>query len=170
MALTKCKECKKEVAKSAKVCPHCGIKAPGSTTVPIITILLGCLIFYIFYSVNSPNKPQKPAQVIAQNATTNQTHSDVSNNEWHRLIMRMSSSERTKLFGQQLNESGIACTPTSTFFQGTGADKTAYWNVACSNGMRYAIAIENDAKGKTTILDCSVLKSVTNVDCFKNLE
>lgn len=29
MALTKCKECKKEVASSAKVCPHCGVKNPG---------------------------------------------------------------------------------------------------------------------------------------------
>ncbi len=31
MALTKCKECKKEVAGTAKVCPHCGIKNPGIT-------------------------------------------------------------------------------------------------------------------------------------------
>jgi len=29
MAITKCKECKKEVSSSAKVCPHCGIKDPG---------------------------------------------------------------------------------------------------------------------------------------------
>ena len=31
MALTKCKECKKEVSTSAKVCPHCGVKNPGTT-------------------------------------------------------------------------------------------------------------------------------------------
>jgi len=29
MAMTKCKECKKEVSTSAKTCPHCGIKSPG---------------------------------------------------------------------------------------------------------------------------------------------
>ncbi len=29
MALVKCKECGKEVASSAKTCPHCGIKDPG---------------------------------------------------------------------------------------------------------------------------------------------
>ncbi len=29
MALTKCKECKKEVSTSAKTCPHCGVKDPG---------------------------------------------------------------------------------------------------------------------------------------------
>ncbi|RUS01689.1 hypothetical protein [Pectobacterium polaris] len=31
MALTKCKECKKEVSTTAKVCPHCGVKNPGTT-------------------------------------------------------------------------------------------------------------------------------------------
>ncbi len=31
MALVKCKECGKEVASSAKTCPHCGIKEPGVT-------------------------------------------------------------------------------------------------------------------------------------------
>ncbi|MGO2258570.1 MAG: hypothetical protein ACTH5S_12325 [Hafnia alvei] len=29
MAMTTCKECKKEVSDSAKVCPHCGVKKPG---------------------------------------------------------------------------------------------------------------------------------------------
>lgn len=29
MAMTKCKECGKEVSNKAKVCPHCGIKNPG---------------------------------------------------------------------------------------------------------------------------------------------
>jgi RNA polymerase subunit RPABC4/transcription elongation factor Spt4 len=29
MAMTTCKECKKEVSDSAKTCPHCGVKKPG---------------------------------------------------------------------------------------------------------------------------------------------
>jgi hypothetical protein len=29
VALTKCKECKKEVSTQAKTCPHCGVKNPG---------------------------------------------------------------------------------------------------------------------------------------------
>lgn len=32
MAMTKCKECKKDVSTSAKVCPHCGVKNPGVKT------------------------------------------------------------------------------------------------------------------------------------------
>ncbi|WP_409450394.1 zinc ribbon domain-containing protein, partial [Cedecea neteri] len=31
IALTKCKECKKEVSSSAKTCPHCGVKNPAIT-------------------------------------------------------------------------------------------------------------------------------------------
>lgn len=31
MALVSCKECKKEVSKSAKACPNCGVKDPGIT-------------------------------------------------------------------------------------------------------------------------------------------
>ncbi|WP_240947185.1 zinc ribbon domain-containing protein [Dickeya zeae] len=36
MALTKCKECKKEVSTSARVCPHCGTKNPSTTTAQAI--------------------------------------------------------------------------------------------------------------------------------------
>lgn len=32
MALTKCKECKKEVSTSAESCPHCGVKNPAIGT------------------------------------------------------------------------------------------------------------------------------------------
>lgn len=36
MAMTKCKECKQQVSTSAKTCPHCGVKNPGTTTGQII--------------------------------------------------------------------------------------------------------------------------------------
>lgn len=38
--VTECKSCKKEVAKRAKVCPHCGQKNPGTT---MIEGVVGCL-------------------------------------------------------------------------------------------------------------------------------
>ncbi len=43
MALTNCKECKKEVSTSAKVCPHCGVKDPGVT----LALKVGSTIFFI---------------------------------------------------------------------------------------------------------------------------
>ncbi|HDG1673796.1 TPA: hypothetical protein PFE07_003264 [Kluyvera cryocrescens] len=41
MALTKCKECKKEVSTSAKTCPHCGVANPG------VNVMKGCLILIV---------------------------------------------------------------------------------------------------------------------------
>lgn len=42
MALAKCKECKKEVSTSAKVCPHCGVKnpAPSDTKAGIFGLII----------------------------------------------------------------------------------------------------------------------------------
>lgn len=42
MALTKCKECGREVSASAKTCPHCGIQNPGVTAK---AMLVGALAF-----------------------------------------------------------------------------------------------------------------------------
>jgi len=42
MALTKCKECGREVSASAKACPHCGIQNPGVTAK---ATLVGALAF-----------------------------------------------------------------------------------------------------------------------------
>ncbi|CAH3779769.1 hypothetical protein I9Y19_003266 [Citrobacter freundii] len=44
MALTKCKECKKEVSTSAKTCPHCGVKDPGFGAKQKLS---GCLVLII---------------------------------------------------------------------------------------------------------------------------
>lgn len=51
MALVKCKECKKEVSSSAKVCPHCGIKNPAVTAKDYIFGLIGVVI--IFFVIKS---------------------------------------------------------------------------------------------------------------------
>ena len=43
MALTKCRECKKEISKSAKTCPLCGVKNPGGWLVYQGTGCGGCV-------------------------------------------------------------------------------------------------------------------------------
>lgn len=44
MALTKCKECKKEVSNKASKCPHCGIANPGLTAK---SMLGGCALLIV---------------------------------------------------------------------------------------------------------------------------
>ncbi|MGV2844216.1 hypothetical protein ACE1OG_10125 [Aeromonas hydrophila] len=51
MALVKCKECKKEVSNSAKVCPHCGIKNPAVTVKDYILGTIGLIV--IFFVIKS---------------------------------------------------------------------------------------------------------------------
>lgn len=46
MALVACKECKKEVAKSAKSCPHCGVAQPGVTAGEKAG---GCLVIILMF-------------------------------------------------------------------------------------------------------------------------
>lgn len=53
MAMTKCKECGKEVSDKAKVCPHCGVKNPGVKAsdmfigaVTLVAIIWGAIWFF----------------------------------------------------------------------------------------------------------------------------
>jgi hypothetical protein len=54
MALKSCHECKKEVAETAKVCPHCGVANPAATastralSALITLILAGAAAWYFF--------------------------------------------------------------------------------------------------------------------------
>ena len=55
MALTNCKECKKEVSTEAKTCPYCGIDNPGvidnkNRRVGVVVLaLLDFLVYIHFY-------------------------------------------------------------------------------------------------------------------------
>ncbi|MFJ5504316.1 hypothetical protein ACIPUO_08905 [Pectobacterium carotovorum] len=62
MALTKCRECKKEVSMSAKVCPHCGIKDPGVTLgmMLVMIVILTAIGWGIFRWVSSDEESAAP--------------------------------------------------------------------------------------------------------------
>ncbi|MDA1380491.1 zinc ribbon domain-containing protein [Plesiomonas shigelloides subsp. oncorhynchi] len=54
MAMTKCRECGKDVSTEAKVCPHCGVENPGiASAVPAPAKKkdqgLALLVVYLFY-------------------------------------------------------------------------------------------------------------------------
>ena len=70
MKLARCKSCKREVAKSAKLCPHCGQKNPGLTAMEsmagglafiVIVGLLIALFFGSFEAKKSPGSSDKAA-------------------------------------------------------------------------------------------------------------
>lgn len=79
MALTKCKECKKDVATSAKACPHCGVKNPG---IGFKQNLGGCLILIVLsvaigaYMSSGDDKPKETETVKVCSDTDAQCNFD----------------------------------------------------------------------------------------------
>lgn len=58
MALTAFKECKGQVSKSARVCPHCGVKRPAgvSLVMKVLVALLSVIIFNAWIDVAEHHK------------------------------------------------------------------------------------------------------------------
>lgn len=73
MALTQCKECKKEIAKSAKVCPHCGVKDPAITAKQklggCLTLLVLSVGFAVYMSSGDKDKPADTVKVCSAKDT-----------------------------------------------------------------------------------------------------
>lgn len=91
-----------------------------------------------------------------------------ANNPNHEAIMAMPSAEQIAFFTKYLKQNKEACEPTKVFFQGLDGSETAYWNIGCTNGNDLVISIGSDGKSKA--LECSVLKTMSRVECFKKLE
>lgn len=72
MALVKCKECKKEVAKSAKACPYCGVDKPSSDTSSfgvtqgVLVIIFIVFLINLFSEDDEKKGPQKTPEQIAK--------------------------------------------------------------------------------------------------------
>jgi hypothetical protein len=63
------------------------------------------------------------------------------------------------------------CTAARTFYAGLAPDKTAIWDIECSDGKSYSISISPNATGSTRVLDCDLLNALTGPSsCFKKLE
>lgn len=89
-------------------------------------------------------------------------------NEAHDRLSRMSEAERNKVFAVFMQRSGEPCGRVSkSFFQGLDKKRNAFWSIACSNRQSFQVMIYNDSAGSTKILECSILKTVAKVDCFK---
>lgn len=67
MALSKCKECKKEVSTKAPTCPHCGVKNPTTTAKQLVVGLLGVLVIgYGIVHFASSGKKERDSAAAAK--------------------------------------------------------------------------------------------------------
>lgn len=76
MAMTKCKECGKEVSTSADTCPHCGIKKPGASAKEAVIGGVAILIAMAWGLTNctggEDEAKSEPAQTAAEEAACRQ--------------------------------------------------------------------------------------------------
>lgn len=63
MALKNCKECKKEVSDKAKVCPHCGVANPGTSTKDILIGLAVLVVIVVIASQACSSDKDKAANL-----------------------------------------------------------------------------------------------------------
>ena len=75
MAMTKCKECKKEVSTNAKTCPNCGVKDPGFT---IKDYIFGVIVLIVIvWGVKSYMFEENETTSFV-NKTSNASHSSLT--------------------------------------------------------------------------------------------
>lgn len=68
MALTKCRECGKEISTEAKACPHCGAKPPYKPSLAFVLIAGLLVVFGIKASIESSSPPTASPKTAEQQA------------------------------------------------------------------------------------------------------
>lgn len=70
--LVSCKSCKKDVDKTAKTCPHCGVKSPGTTSTDTAKGCLGFIVLAIVFAffLNSCGEDKKKTTSTDEAAPT----------------------------------------------------------------------------------------------------
>lgn len=72
--LTKCKSCDAEIAKNAKICPHCGAKNKRHGCLGIVLVVIGLLLVFAAFGGNS----EKPQKVNGDNQSNVDNNSDAA--------------------------------------------------------------------------------------------
>ena len=89
-------------------------------------------------------------------------------NEVSKQLESMSSSERANALANLLRQSGRDCSSVfRMFLQGYDSEDVAFWNVTCSNGQSYNILVNANPEANTLIVNCSNMKAIAGIECFK---
>ena len=117
MSMKLCKECGKEVSKSAKVCPNCGNKLKPSALKVILIIILFFIVMGIIAGATGDTSK-------TSNTSSNQTVKTVQNkvdlNKFNKIKTNMTYKEVVKIIGEE----GTLSTESS---YGNQSMKIYYW-------------------------------------------
>ena len=61
--MVKCKSCGQEIAKSAKVCPHCGAKQKKHVVLGVVLVILGIIALVAAFGNSNSGEPHKVGDV-----------------------------------------------------------------------------------------------------------
>lgn len=88
-------------------------------------------------------------------------------NPAHDSLMAMPERDRQEFMKRFLSAGGEKCQRvTKTFYQGSGKNGDAFWNVACAGGDAYVVEVSNNATGSTKIISCSLMRAINAGTCF----
>jgi hypothetical protein len=122
MALTKCKECGKEVSTQAKACPNCGAKPPGGTsafTWGVLFVLVAVAVTYLGSSSDTTPAGKVKTKPVrsAEFQTMRSCLEGIKNSSGQTLDVI--ADKPTKVSGFLSNGEGFACELKSTGTRGT---------------------------------------------------
>jgi hypothetical protein len=61
---------------------------------------------------------------------------------------------------------GHGCKGVSPYFMGTGDDGSAIWSLRCAGGHTWAVSVNPDPAGSTTVMRCTSFTAKTHLSCF----
>ena len=129
------------------------------------------LLLVIIISLNSTNGDSSSVTAapavspsVAPVSTTPRIASKSTGNEANDRLLALPKSEQALMLGKAAGE---GCIGNRAFYMGISKDRTASWSVGCTNGNSYAVQIDADSVGTTSILECSILRAVAKVNCFE---
>ena len=105
MALTKCKECGKEVSTKAKECPGCGAPVKSSSSVGCLTIIAVIFVIGMIGSLFDNDKSEKSSRT---ESTTPKTQEEIREDQLQKQFSAWDGSHTglTKLIKTAMNDPG----------------------------------------------------------------
>ena len=140
-------------------------------TALLVVGVFAVLALVIMVSLNSTSEKSAEANAtptatpaVTQVSTTPRVATKSTGNEANDRLLALPKSEQALMLAKVTGED---CVGNRAFYMGISKERSAFWSVGCTNGNSYEVQIDADSVGSTTILECSVLKAVAKVDCFK---
>jgi hypothetical protein len=176
-----CQHCGTAVIESQRFCGACGVQFESSAVLPppptrkrhpigtIFVIVGACCALWGLYVVLSAFGTSDSGQNSPQRRSTPTLPTSTGNPSNDRLLT-FSDSQQASALGDVVGDN---CVGIRAFYMGMGksgiADGKAFWSVQCASGASWAVEVDPDSKGTTTVLECSMLELIAKVNCFEKM-